>query len=76
MDTTQATLPHLFEQLGLPSSEQAINQFIQAHPLDRATPLEQAPFWTAAQSSFLSEERNRDAQWSEVIDTLDTLLHK
>lgn len=68
-------LSQLFAQLGLPSDNQAIDDFIAAHsPLPDSVPLHRASFWTPAQAAFLREEILEDADWAEVIDGLDADL--
>lgn len=65
----------LFAQLGLPSAEQEIRQFIAAHsPLTASIALADAPFWTTAQAAFLREELLGDADWAEVVDQLNAAL--
>lgn len=67
----------LFAQLGLPSDEQEIRQFIVAHtPLAADLALPDAPFWTAAQATFLREELLEDADWAEVVDQLNLALRQ
>lgn len=66
---------HLFSQLGLPADEAAMRCFIAAHsPLPHGVLLHDAPFWTTAQAGFLREEILVDADWSAVIDKLDSDL--
>lgn len=74
MDTTPQDLSHLFEQLGLDSSEKGIESFIGSHSIPKNVHLFQADFWNDSQKSFLKEALEEDAQWSEVIDHLDALL--
>ncbi|ASK68595.1 MULTISPECIES: DUF2789 domain-containing protein [Shewanella] len=76
MDTTPVDLSHLFEQLGLANQAQAIGQFIATHQLPPDTHLTEAPFWTQAQKSFLTEALEADAQWTELIEQLDVQLRK
>lgn len=77
MDTGQKNLSTLFEQLGLPHDRGAIDSFVAAHrPLDANTTIWEAPFWTAAQASFLKEVWEADADWVEAVDELNTLLHQ
>ncbi|HWU67057.1 MAG TPA: DUF2789 domain-containing protein, partial [Methylophilus sp.] len=67
---------NLFAQLGLPSSDEEIEQFIQTHShLASYITLADAPYWTPAQSTFLKEEILKDADWAEVIDQLNARLH-
>ena len=76
MDTTPVDLSHLFEQLGLDNQPQAIAQFIATHKLSPQVHLSEAPFWTTAQKSFITEALEADAQWTELIEQLDTRLRK
>lgn len=66
----------LFDQLGLDSTPKGIADFINGHrPLANEVLLENAPFWTTGQSSFIREEKQRDEPpWSELIDQLNTSL--
>lgn len=65
----------LFGQLGLPSDEQSIENFIERNQgLADAVRLENAPFWTSAQSAFIQNSLDEDAEWAEVIDQLDSRL--
>lgn len=76
MDTTPVDLGHLFEQLGLDNTEQAINEFIASHHLAAADTIWQASFWSPAQAAFLKEALEADSNWSELVDLLDTQLRK
>lgn len=76
MDTTPAILTHLFDQLGLMSSTEEIERFIDSHTLDDNIHLHQADFWSLSQKNFLKEALDEDAQWSGATDCLDTLLRK
>jgi hypothetical protein len=67
----------LFSQLGLPSDVISIGQFIAAHsPLQGELRLEDAPFWTTAQSQMLSDLIAQDADWAEVADQLNSALRR
>lgn len=75
MDTTKPTLTTLFEQLGLPSDAASIEAFIARHsPLPAEIALQDAPFWSESQSSFLEEGLEADSDWAEVIDELDAQM--
>ncbi len=76
MDTTPVDLGHLFEQLGLDNTEQAINEFIASHQLAAADTIWQASLWSPAQATFLKEALEADSNWSELVDLLDTQLRK
>ena len=69
------TLNDLFIQLGLDSSDEAIDQFIADNQLDEDTNLNDAKVWTEKQRAFLQEEWKRDAVWVEVIDELNVRMH-
>ena len=75
MDLSHHALTELFDQLGLPSSAGDIHRFIEQHrPLSHNIELADAPFWTRAQSQFLREEVEEDADWAELVDELDAML--
>ena len=70
-------LKNLFEQLGLPSDDESISQFIASHrPLAHEIELAQAPWWTAGQAAFLHEAIEEDADWAMVVDELDSRLRE
>ena len=75
MDTSAHTLESLFAQLGLDNSEQAVRLFVKQHKLAPGMAIQDAPFWNSAQASFIRESLKQDAEWCEVIDELNTLLH-
>ena len=76
MDTTLTRGLHdLFVQLGLPADEASIRRFITRHrPLADSLRLPDAPFWTDAQAAFLREAWRADAEWTQVVDTLNAQL--
>ncbi|WP_303293128.1 MULTISPECIES: DUF2789 domain-containing protein [Marinobacter] len=75
MDTSKHSLSTLFEQLGLPSGQAEIENFIARHsPLPSEVAIQDAPFWSESQSHFLEEGLEEDSDWAEVIDELDALL--
>ncbi|RYE37668.1 MAG: DUF2789 domain-containing protein [Sphingobacteriales bacterium] len=76
METHSHAMSNLFDQLGLPSDEESIQQFIADHSLVPETTLFDADFWTDSQSRFLRDQIKADADWAVVIDTLDTSLRK
>lgn len=65
----------LFDQLGLDSSDEAIDKFVKEHQLAKNVKLSDAPFWTDGQRKFLKEEFQKDALWVEHIDDLNRRLH-
>jgi len=76
MESSIHTLNNLFAQLGLPSGDSAIEDFIKTHQhLAGDLTLSEAPFWSTAQAAFLREEILKDADWAEVIDQLNVRLH-
>lgn len=65
----------LFAQLGLPNDPQGISQFLAQHrPLAGEVSVDQAPFWTPAQASFLKEALLQDSDWAELADQLSEAL--
>lgn len=76
MEQTVHPFSELFAQLGLPDDQASIQDFIARHaPLPDGMRLEDAPFWSAAQSQLLREERQDDADWAMVVDRLNVALH-
>jgi hypothetical protein len=75
MNAPDHSFSELFAQLGLPSDEAGMQQFLKAHtPLAAEIALPAAPFWTAAQAAFLREECLKDADWADVVDQLNMAL--
>ena len=75
MDTAVHTLSDLFRQLGLPDTRADVSRFIAVHrPLPPEVRLAEASFWRPEQARFLREELQDDADWAELIDTLDASL--
>ncbi|MEN7530187.1 DUF2789 domain-containing protein [Cupriavidus sp. DL-D2] len=75
MDTPFHQFSDLFAQLGLPSEEADIRDFIARHsPLSQDKELWEAPFWTPAQASLLRDEFVEDADWAEMVDQLNLAL--
>ncbi len=75
MDSTHHRFSDLFAQLGLPTSNASIEEFLQQHsPLAADVELANAPFWSAAQAAFLREEWREDADWAQLVDQLSLAL--
>ena len=75
MDSTYHRFTELFQQLGLSSFSLIIQEFLARHSLlHPSIRLENAPFWSEAQSSLLRDEILLDADWAEVVDQLNTAL--
>lgn len=75
MDTSYHSINTLFAQLGLANSQEDIAKFVEQHKgLDASTPLSEASFWNQSQVNFLHEAIAEDADWAEVVDTLDAML--
>ncbi|MFL1405084.1 DUF2789 domain-containing protein [Marinobacter sp. M1N3S26] len=69
------TLSELFKQLGLPDDSNSIEEFIATHrPIPDNTRLSDAGFWNEGQRRFLTEELEEDADWAELVDTLNNRL--
>jgi hypothetical protein len=67
-------LPSLFSQLGLDSSEEAMDKFIREHSLPEGKAIYEADFWNDGQKAFLREAFTEDADWVPVVDELAALL--
>lgn len=68
-------MKELFEQLGLDSSEAAIEAFIARNrPIPGNVPLAEADCWTDSQRHFLEEALADDADWAEAVDHLDARM--
>ena len=68
-------ISELFAQLGLDSSDEAIDHFIENNQLAKEEKLTEASIWNDNQLMFLQEEWEKDAAWVEVIDELNVRLH-
>lgn len=69
------SMSELFAQLGLDSSDEAIDYFIENNQLAKEEKLTEASIWNDNQRMFLQEEWEKDAAWVEVIDELNVRLH-
>ncbi len=68
-------LNSLFDQLGLDSTDAAIEGFIKSNkPLLGNIDLHNADFWNPSQTSFLKQVKDEDADWAEIVDQLDSML--
>ena len=65
-----------FEQMGMDGDDAAIEAFIQKNQLPQSVKISDATFWTDNQRKFLKDEYRADAGWIEIIDELNTRLHK
>lgn len=75
MEMQNHSLSALFDQLGLDSSETGINFFIKKNAtLKGGDKLHEADFWNTAQSAFLKQAKDEDADWAEIVDQLDLML--
>ena len=76
MESPVHSLPSLFKQLGLSDDPVRIEKFVAVHsPLKPELHLADAFFWTESQKKFLRDEILEDADWAEVVDELNLLLH-
>lgn len=76
MEIFDHNLHQLFEQMGLSSDPDSIQQFLTNHKLSKHEDIHQADFWNESQKAFLQEARSQDADWVEQVDLLDCLLRK
>ncbi|WP_284193630.1 DUF2789 domain-containing protein [Vibrio zhanjiangensis] len=75
MEMHQHSMPDLFMQLGLESSDDNIREFVKTHSgLVVGTALHEAFFWSPSQAAFLRQAIDEDADWAELVDQLDALL--
>ena len=71
----ETSMVSLFDQLGLDSTEEGIDKFIEKNsPLSGRVELHEAKFWNSCQSSFLKQVVNDDAEWVEIVNQLDVML--
>jgi hypothetical protein len=77
MELPNKDMSTLFEQLGLPSDPESIDNFIADHaPLPNHVKLTEAPFWSDSQRSFLKDELMEDAEWAPIVDELNVRIHE
>jgi hypothetical protein len=77
MELANHSVHDLFAQLGLANEDADIERFVASHgPLAGGTKLADAPFWSDTQARFLRDEILEDADWAEVIDQLNVMLHR
>ncbi len=75
MDSAYNSIVNLFQQLGLPSAPEKIDEFIARHHcLSDGMPIEAAPFWNESQAEFIREALLEDSDWAEAVDQLDARL--
>lgn len=75
MDLSNHNMTNLFNQLGLPSDEASIQQFIRDNsPIPADQPIYEASCFTDVQAAFLAQGLDEDSDWSEVIDTLHSAM--
>ena len=75
MEMSVHTIGDLFDQLGLPSDKDSVDEFIASNrPICDNVPLADAGIWTPVQSEFIRESLESDADWAELVDQLDALL--
>ncbi len=75
METPIHSIVSLFDQLGLDSTDEAIEDFIKRNsPLPGNIELYKADFWNSSQASFLKQVIDEDADWAEIVDQLDAML--
>jgi len=75
MEKPRHSLSALFDQLGLPSDDKAIESFIKQHrPMPEHLALADAPFWQPSQKAMLKQAWCDDADWVEVVDELSMRL--
>jgi len=73
---SEYSMNNLFAQLGLDSSDKAINEFINENQLAEGESLKGSKIWNDSQRAFLQEEWNKDSMWAQIIDDLNLLLSR
>ncbi|MCH8532025.1 MAG: DUF2789 domain-containing protein [Saccharospirillum sp.] len=76
MLTEQPTMTTLFDQLGLESSDDAIERFFERYHLEAEEDVSEADFLSFEQRLALARMRDEDAEWAELVDTMEQLLHR
>lgn len=76
MELPAYNLKTLFDQLGLPSEDTDIDNFIEAHPLAAEVKLIDADFWTPPQAQLLKEWLRADGEEAVMVDELNVRLHR
>jgi len=75
MDISAHSIVSLFNQLGLDSTEEGVNKFINRNsPLSANIALHKADFWKPSQASCLKEMLDEDADWAVIVDQLNIML--
>lgn len=74
MDRSVHTMTELFDQLGLASDDNSIQQFVRKQKPNNYQSLLEMDCWTDAQKAFIEEALGDDADWCELIDQLDARL--
>lgn len=75
METPIHSIVSLFDQLGLNSTEEGVNNFINKNgKLSDNIELHKADFWNTSQANFLKQALDEDADWVEIVNQLDAML--
>ena len=75
METPIHSIVSLFDQLGLDSTDEGINNFIEKNgSLSSHMELHKASFWNTSQASFLKQVLDEDADWVEIVNQMDAML--
>ena len=75
METPIHSIVSLFDQLGLNSTEEGVNNFINKNgKLSSNIELHKADFWNTSQANFLKQALDEDADWVEIVNQLDAML--
>ena len=68
------TINDLFKQLGLDSSDAAIEKFVAEHKPIEAPGVAEAKIWNDSQQAFLDDALSSDGAWAMAIDDLNARL--
>jgi len=76
MERQVHSMNNLFAQLGQPSDDAAIAQFMETYrPLPSDVQLHEAAFWSSSQAGFPREAIGNDSDWGQVVEALNVELH-
>jgi hypothetical protein len=75
MEDVHHSLESLFNQLGLASTGEEIDKFIDEHQLPADVKVSEAEFWTEAQKGLLKEAIGADGEQAMWVDELNVRLH-
>ena len=77
MECSYHTINELFDQLGLPSSDNEIESFIDTNkPLKHSVKIQAADCFSKSQQTFIEEAFHHDSDWVVAVEHLDAMLRE